>query len=51
MSIGTIFFSALGHHLPPDALRVTAWACLAPPTAAFLLVFRLPMHPREEEAH
>jgi MFS family permease len=42
--LGTIFFSAFGHHLPPDALQVTAWACLAPLAAAFLLVFRLPMH-------
>jgi EmrB/QacA subfamily drug resistance transporter len=42
--LGTIFFSALGHHLAPDALQITAWACLAPLAAAFLLVFRLPMH-------
>jgi MFS family permease len=48
--LGTIFFSAFGHHLPPDALQVTAWACLAPLAAAFLLVFRLPMHAREEPA-
>ena len=34
--------------LPPDALRVTAWACLVPLAAAFVLVFRLPMQPREE---
>jgi MFS family permease len=49
--LGTIFFSAFEHHLPPDALQITAWTCLAPLTAAFLLVFRLPMHPREEQAH
>jgi MFS family permease len=49
--LGTIFFTAFGHHLPPDALQITAWACLAPLTAAFLLVFRLPMHAREEQAH
>ena len=49
--LGTIFFSAFGHHLPPDALQITAWACLAPLAAAFLLVFRLPMHAREEETH
>jgi EmrB/QacA subfamily drug resistance transporter len=49
--LGTIFFSTFDHHLPTDALRVTAWACLVPLAAAFLLVFRLPMHPREEEAH
>ena len=48
--LGTIFFSAFGHHLPTDALRVTAWACLVPLAAAFVLVFRLPMHPREEQA-
>jgi predicted MFS family arabinose efflux permease len=46
--LGTIFFSAFGHHLPSDALQITAWACLAPLAAAFLLVFRLPMHAREE---
>ena len=40
--LGTIFFSSFGHHLPPDALQVTAWACLAPLAAAFVLVFRLP---------
>ena len=49
--LGTIFFSAFDHHLPPDALQITAWACLAPLSAAFLLVFRLPMHAREEEPH
>jgi MFS family permease len=49
--LGSIFFYAFGDHLPPDALQITAWACLAPLTAAFLLVFRLPMHAREEEAH
>jgi MFS family permease len=49
--LGSIFFSAFGHHLPPDALQITAWACLAPLAAAFLLVFRLPMHAREEQAH
>jgi MFS family permease len=49
--IGTIFFSAFGHHLPTDALQITAWACLAPIAIAFLLVFRLPMHARAEEGH
>jgi EmrB/QacA subfamily drug resistance transporter len=49
--LGTIFFSAFDHNLPPDALQITAWACLAPLAAAFLLVFRLPMHAREEEDH
>ena len=49
--LGSIFFSAFGHHLPPEALQITAWACLAPLAAAFLLVFRLPMHVREQQAH
>jgi EmrB/QacA subfamily drug resistance transporter len=48
--LGTIFFSTFDHHLPTDALRVTAWACLVPLAAAFALVFRLPMQPREETA-
>jgi hypothetical protein len=47
--LGTIFFSTVAHHLPTDALRIAAWACLAPLAAAFTLVFRLPMHAREEE--
>ena len=47
--LGTIFFSVFGHHLPPDALQITAWLCLAPLAVAFLLVCRLPMHAREEE--
>jgi EmrB/QacA subfamily drug resistance transporter len=49
--LGTIFFSTFGHHLAPDALRVTAWACVVPLAAAFALVFRLPMHARDEEVH
>ena len=49
--LGSIFFSAFDHHLPPEALQITAWACLAPLAAAFLLVFRLPMHAREQRAH
>jgi EmrB/QacA subfamily drug resistance transporter len=48
--LGTIFFATFGHNLPTDALRVTAWACLVPLAAAFLLVYRLPMHAQEEEA-
>jgi hypothetical protein len=44
--LGTIFFSTFHQHVPSDALRVTAWACLAPLAVAFVLVFRLPMHPR-----
>jgi EmrB/QacA subfamily drug resistance transporter len=47
--LGTIFFSAFRHHLPTDALQITAWACLAPLTGAFLLIFRLPMHARDEQ--
>jgi EmrB/QacA subfamily drug resistance transporter len=46
--LGTIFFSTFGHHLPTDALRVTAWVCVVPLALAFALVFRLPMHAREE---
>ncbi len=48
--LGTIFFSAFGHHLATHALAVTAWACLVPVAAAFLLIFRLPMHAREPVA-
>ena len=47
--LGTIFFSTFAHHLATDALRVTAWACLAPLALAFVLVFRLPMQPRQEQ--
>ncbi len=46
--LGSIFFSTFEHRLPTDALRITAWACLIPLAAAFVLVFRLPMQPREE---
>jgi EmrB/QacA subfamily drug resistance transporter len=49
--LGTIFFSTFTQHLPTDALRVTALACLVPLAVAFVLVFRLPMRPREEQAH
>jgi EmrB/QacA subfamily drug resistance transporter len=49
--LGSIFFSAFDHHLPPEALQITAWACLAPLAVAFLLVFRLPMHARDAQAH
>jgi MFS family permease len=49
--LGTIFFSTFGHHAAPEALRATAWACLAPLAVAFFLVFRLPMHAREEQTH
>jgi EmrB/QacA subfamily drug resistance transporter len=50
-ALGTIFFATFAHNLPPDALRVTAWVSLVPLVAAFFLVFRLPMRPREDEAH
>src|ERR1700749_4315245 len=46
--LGTIFFSAFDHHLPTDALQITAWACLVPLAGAFLLIFRLPMQARCE---
>jgi MFS family permease len=45
--LGTVFFSAFDRHVPTHALQVTAWACLAPLAIAFVLVFRLPMRPRE----
>ena len=45
--LGTIFFSAFARHLPTHALAITAWACLAPIAAAFVLIFRLPMRARE----
>ena len=45
--LGTIFFSAFASHPPTHALAITAWACLAPIAAAFVLIFRLPMRARE----
>ncbi len=47
--LGTIFFSALGGHLPTHALAMTAWACLVPLAATFLLLFKLPMRAREPQ--
>ena len=47
--LGTIFFSAFAGHLPTHALAITAWACLAPIAAAFVLIFRLPMRARERQ--
>jgi EmrB/QacA subfamily drug resistance transporter len=47
--LGTIFFSALGGHLPTHALAITAWACLVPLAVTFLLLFKLPMHAREPQ--
>jgi predicted MFS family arabinose efflux permease len=48
--LGTIFFSASAGRLPTHALAITAWACLAPIAAAFVLIFRLPMRARERHA-
>jgi EmrB/QacA subfamily drug resistance transporter len=47
--LGTIFFSAFDGHLPTYALAITAWACLVPLAATFLLLFKLPMHAREPQ--
>ena len=41
------FFAAFADHLPTHALAITAWVCLLPLAATFLLVFKLPMHARE----
>lgn len=49
--LGTIFFALFKHHPATDALRVTSWACLVPLAAAFIFVFLLPKHAREEERH
>jgi EmrB/QacA subfamily drug resistance transporter len=48
-ALGTIFFSAFAGHLPTHALAITAWACLVPLAATFLLVFKLPMRSREPQ--
>ncbi len=45
--LGTIFFSAFAGHLATHALALTAWACLVPIAASFVLIFRLPMRARE----
>jgi EmrB/QacA subfamily drug resistance transporter len=47
--LGTIFFSAFRHHLPTEALQITAWASLVPLVGAFLVVFRLPRQALVEE--
>jgi EmrB/QacA subfamily drug resistance transporter len=47
--LGTIFFSAFDGHLPTHALAITAWACLLPLGITFLLIFKLPMHAREQQ--
>ena len=49
--LGTIFFSAFDDHSATHAthaLAITAWCCLIPVAAAIALIFRLPMHAREE---
>jgi EmrB/QacA subfamily drug resistance transporter len=48
-ALGTIFFSAFEGHLPTHALAITAWACLVPLAATFLLLFKLPMRAREPQ--
>jgi predicted MFS family arabinose efflux permease len=48
-ALGTIFFSAFDGNLPTHALAITAWACLVPLAATFLLVFKLPMRSREPQ--
>jgi predicted MFS family arabinose efflux permease len=47
-ALGTIFFAAFNEHLPTHALATTAWACLVPLAVTFLLLFKLPMHAREQ---
>jgi EmrB/QacA subfamily drug resistance transporter len=47
--LGTIFFSAFDGRVPTHALAITAWACLVPLVATFLLLFKLPMHARESQ--
>ncbi len=48
--LGTIFFANFGHEVATQALQITALACLVPLAVSFLLVFRLPMQPRPEDA-
>jgi EmrB/QacA subfamily drug resistance transporter len=47
--LGTIFFSAFDRHVPTHALAITAWACLVPLAATFLLLFKLPMQARDPQ--
>ena len=47
-ALGTVFFSAFDVDLPTHALAITAWACLVPLAVTFLLLFKLPMHARDE---
>jgi EmrB/QacA subfamily drug resistance transporter len=48
-ALGTVFFSALAGHLPTHALAITAWACLVPLAATFVLLFKLPMRARDPQ--
>jgi EmrB/QacA subfamily drug resistance transporter len=47
--LGTIFFSGFDGRLPSHALEITAWACLVPLVATFVLLFKLPMHARQPQ--
>jgi EmrB/QacA subfamily drug resistance transporter len=49
--LATIFLTVFKHHPPTDALRVASWVCLAPLTAAYVLVFLLPKHTRTDNDH
>ncbi len=40
---------AFDRHPPTQALAITAWACLVPLAATFVLLFKLPMHAREPQ--
>lgn len=50
--VGTVFFSLLddAQRTPSDALAATAWLCLLPLAASFLLAFRLPPKARADES-
>lgn len=48
--VGTVFFALLDDHRPStEALATTAWICLIPLAASFLLAFRLPSKAVEQE--
>jgi MFS family permease len=49
--LGTIFLALFKHHPATDALKITSWVCLVPLTGAFICVFLLPKHARDEEEH
>ena len=49
--LGTVFFSELSSgRLPTHALAITAWLCLIPLAATFVLAFRLPHQARAQPA-